>query len=142
VDLIENEFEKALILRLSPNARDLAEYLFSTQPLKTLLEMRYKTGLQPELTEQYHLSERQALPLLNALLLAKATYFLPNPKFAASDYRYLIQLACESAGFDLNSTSVPEILASIKGELPIFHQWLSTFYAQEQALLKEKSHRV
>lgn len=127
MNLIENDYEKALMFQLSPNARDLAEYLFSTYSLKRLLEMLYKKGISEQDLKHHHLSESMTPQILYATLLAKTTYFLPNPKMKKEECGYLITLACAVAGYSLKEYTLTEIIIASQKEMPIFSQWLVDF---------------
>ncbi len=126
MNLIENDYEKALMLQLTPNARDLSEHLFSTCSLQQLLEMLYEKNLSDQYMKP-HLSEELAQQILYATLLAKTTYFLPNPKMSKEECGYLITLACEVAGYTLKEYSLSEVITASKIEMPIFSDWLLAF---------------
>ncbi len=127
MELIENEFEHTLIQRLPPHARDAAELLFSTYSLRQMLDMFYHQGLPEALLEEFHLKSTQSLSILNACLLAKITYFLPNPKMTKEECAYLIRLGCQVAGYPLEKYKISEIIIAAKDDLPTFTQWLTVF---------------
>lgn len=127
--LIENEFEQALMNQLPPHARDVAQDLMGTYSLGELL-----MALQANEPDQQRLAQKKVPAryweaILRATLLAKCTYFIPNPKLSREERLFLVRVACMSAGYPLSSYRLFEILEITHQEMPVFHQWLQRLTA-------------
>ena len=136
MNLIENDFETALMQELPPNARDLAEHLFSTYSLQKLLKMIYETGISEGDLKYHHIPSKLGPSILNAALLAKITYFLPNAKMTKAECEYLITLACAAAGYPLKDYNIKEVLTAIQSQMPVLFKWLLTFQKLHLTLKK------
>ena len=132
--LIENKYETAGLLKLPPHARDIAEHLLTITPLHELL-LIWKDGTpNKDLLHQHHVPESFWGEILNATLLAKTTYFLPNPNFTKEELLYLMKAACSSIKRPLNTYSVKEVIEMSQEDYPVFSSWLTNFAKQ----LKQK----
>ncbi|BCN92324.1 hypothetical protein THMIRHAM_01090 [Thiomicrorhabdus immobilis] len=132
--LIENKYETAGLLKLPPHARDIAEHLLTLTPLNELLLMWQADEPNQDLLHEHRVPEKLWPEIINATLLAKTTYFLPNPNFTKEELLYLMKAACSSIGLPLNLYSVKEVIEMSREEYPIFSEWLKTF----ANLLKQK----
>ncbi|MDX1353214.1 MAG: hypothetical protein R3254_09390 [Thiomicrorhabdus sp.] len=132
--LIENKYETASLLKLPPHARDVGEYLLTITPLNKLLHLWQEKQPDLELLHFYKVPESYWNEILDATLLAKTTYFLPNDKFTKEELLYLMKAACESIHLPLSSYSVKEVIEMSEEEYPVFSEWLRLF----ANLLKEK----
>ena len=133
--LIENKYETAGLLNLPPHARDIAEHLLTVTPLSDLLVLWQAKEPNRELLRLHKVPESFWNEILDATLLAKTTYFLPNEKFTKEEITYLMKAACESIQLPLNAYSVKDVIKMSKEDYPVFNEWLITFAKQ----LKEKS---
>lgn len=122
--LIENEFEQKLLHELPPHARDIALDLLSTKSLGELLLMLDEGNTDKELLSIKKVPLSLWEPILRATLLAKATYFLPNPELSKEEVLFLIKTACMSAGYPLTDYSLAEIIELSEEGMPVFHRWL------------------
>ena len=135
MQLLENKFENAGLLKLPPNARDIAEHLLTITPLDKLLSMQTAGLPDNSLLREHKVSVKHWQDIINAVILAKTTYFVINPSFNKEEILYLMKAACLSINRPLNVYSVKEILEMSRAEYPIFSIWLSEL-AQ---LLKRKT---
>ena len=87
-----------------------------------------------DLLHRHHVPESFWEEILNATLLAKATYFLTNPNFTKEELLYLMKAACSSIKLPLNAYSVKEVIEMSQEDYPIFSDWLTHFAKQ----LKQK----
>lgn len=122
--LIENEFEQKLLHELPPHARDIGLDLLSTKSLGELLLMLGENSADKELLSVKKVPANLWEPILRATLLAKATYFLPNPKLSQEEVLFLIKAACMSAGYPLTGYSLADIIELSEEQMPVFHRWL------------------
>lgn len=127
MQLMENNYEDALLLKLPPNARDVAEHLFTFRPLHELLILWLDNEPDFELLTERHVASQHWEAILNATLLAKMTYICDNPKFNQEEVLFLLKIACASAGLPLKAYTLAEVVELSKEDLPIFHDWLKRF---------------
>jgi hypothetical protein len=127
MQLIENKYETALLMKLPPNARDIAEHLLTVKPLDVLLTMWLQNEPDLNLLSQHHVTSLLWEDILKATILAKITYFFENPNFSEEEILYLLKAACASAGYPLKAYSLAEVIEMSENEMPIFHQWLLQF---------------
>lgn len=125
--LIENVLEQKLLLDLPPHARDIAMEYISTKSLGELLDLWQET--KPDLSQlsAKNIPHSMWKPLINAALLAKVTYFLPNPDLTQEEMLFLIKIACMSAGYPLNTYSLADVMVMTKEDMPVLHNWLQQF---------------
>ncbi|WP_040727017.1 hypothetical protein [Thiomicrorhabdus sp. Kp2] len=131
--LIENKYETAGLLKLPPHARDIGEYLLTIIPLNELLILWQAKQPNRELLHFYKVPEVYWDEIIDATLLAKTTYFLPNDNFTKEELLYLMKAACESIHLPLNAYSVKEVIKMSQDEYPIFSEWLTLFARQLKA---------
>ena len=136
MQLIENNYENALLLKLPPNARDIAEHLLTLKPLHELLIMWQESTPDIELLSEHRVASHHWEAIIKATLLAKTTYFFENPNFSKDEILYLLKIACASADLPLKAYNLAEVMDLSKDEMPIFHQWLKRF-----AELLKKTHQ-
>ncbi|MBD3611759.1 MAG: hypothetical protein HUJ13_05010 [Hydrogenovibrio crunogenus] len=122
--LIENEFEQKLLHELPPHARDIGLDLVSTRSLGELLVMLDENQVDKELLAVKKVPSTMWEPILRAALLAKATYFLPNPELSQEEMLFLLKAACMSAGYPLSEYSLADLIELTEDEMPVFHRWL------------------
>jgi len=127
MQLLENRYEKALLLQLPPKARDIAENWLAQKPLNELLELSQKNKPNTELLEAYDVPDEYWQPIINATVLAKTTYFLANSNFSQEEILYLIKSATASAGMPLGEYTLGEVIKLSKADLPILNLWLMEF---------------
>lgn len=127
MQLIENDYENALLLKLPPNARDIAEHFLTFKPLHELLTMWQENTPDLELLTEHRVTNQYWEAILKATLLAKTTYFFENPNFSEDEILYLLKIACASADLPLKAYSLAEVMDLSKDEMPIFHNWLKHF---------------
>jgi len=132
--LIENKYETAGLLKLPPHARDIAEHLLTITPLHELLLIWQDGTPNKDLLHRHHVPESLWEEIINATLLAKTTYFLPNPNFTKEELLYLMKAACSSIKLPLNAYSVKEVIEMSQEGYPVFNSWLTSFAKQ----LKQK----
>ncbi len=125
MQLLENNYEKKLLLQLPPKARDVAETLLSSYSLAELLALWQQD--QPDeksLQRKQEIEVKDWYPILNAVILAKTTYFFINPDFTQDEVLYLIKAACASAGFPLTQYSLSEAIRLSEADFPVLNEWL------------------
>ena len=127
MQLLENTYEKTLLLQLSPRARDLAEELLNALSLAELLSMWQKNIPDEALLNEHQVPNTEWYAILNATILAKTTYFLANPRFTKAETLYLIKAACASAGFPLTKHALKEVTQLSQPNFPVLHEWLLEF---------------
>lgn len=137
MQLIENGYENALLLKLPPNARDIAERFLTFKPLHELLIMWQENRPDLELLNEHRVANQHWEAILKATLLAKTTYFLENANFNEAEILYLLKIACASAGLPLKAYNLTEVMALSKDEMPIFHNWVKRF-AQRLKIAHQK----
>jgi len=125
--LIENKYENAGLLKLPPNARDVADQLLTTTPLSELLLMLEAQSPNLEQLDQHNVPEALWDDILKATLLAKTTYFLPNEMFSKEEILYLIKAACLSINLPLHIYSIKDVIDMSQEEYPVFTDWLKGF---------------
>ncbi|WP_321325257.1 hypothetical protein [Thiomicrorhabdus sp.] len=132
--LIENKYETAALLKLPPHARDIAEQLLTKTPLNELLILWQEK--EPNLNLLAHHKVPVALwgEIIDATLLAKTTYFLPNEKLSKEEILYLIKAACHSINKPLSAYTIKDVIELSQEEYPVLSQWLADF----AKLLKQK----
>ena len=135
MQLLENKYEKAGLLLLPPNARDVAEHLLTVMPLEKLLQMQQENQPDINLLKDFNVPKTLWLDILNATLLAKSTYFIINPKLCTEEIMYLMKVACNSIDRPLNIYSIKEVIEMSRDDYPIFTEWL----AELGRLLKSKA---
>ena len=124
MQLLENKYEKTLLLQLSPKARDVAEGLLNSLSLAELLSMWQKNTPDEALLNKHQVPHKEWYAILNATILAKTTYFLANPRFTKAEIFYLIKAACGSAGHSLTKHSLKEAIQLSQPNFPVLHEWL------------------
>jgi hypothetical protein len=90
MQLIENNYENASLLKLPPNARDIAEHLLTLKPLHELLMMWQENSPDLELLSEHRVANQHWEAILKAALLAKITYFFENTNFSEDEVLYFI----------------------------------------------------
>ena len=129
----DDRYEKTLLLKLPPKARDVAEVLLKTKSLAELLAMWQESAIDLNLLNQFQVPTEYSYSILNAVILAKTTYFSANPNFSQEEILYLIKAASACAGMSLKKHSLKEIIQLSQVDFPVFHEWLLDF----SRLLKE-----
>lgn len=124
---LEDKYEKALLLQLPPKARDVANNLLNVKTLAELLELWQITSPDNALLGQYKIASQDWYPVINATILAKTTYFSPNPDFTQEERLYLIKAACASAGFPLTKHSLKDVITLSQTDFPVLKEWLLNF---------------
>jgi len=127
MQLLENRYEKALLLQLPPKARDVAEVLLNTLSLAELLSMWQQNTPDKMLLNEHQVPHKEWYAILNATVLAKSTYFLANAQFTKEEALYLIKAACGSAGLSLTKHSLKEAVQLSLSDFPVLHEWLLEF---------------
>ncbi len=122
--LIENQFEQTLLQELPPHARDIALDFMGTYSLGELLMALQTNEPDKELLQRKKVPSSYWEPILKATLLAKCTYFIPNPEFRQEERLFLIKAACMSADYPLSSFSLAEVIEISHQKMPVLHQWL------------------
>lgn len=125
---LEYRYEKTLLLKLPPKARDIAEELLKTQSLAELLVMWQTNTVDSKLLVEFQVTSEHSYAILNAAILAKTTYFLANPNFSQKEALYLIKAASASAGLSLKKHDLKEVIQLSRIEFPVLHEWLLDFY--------------
>lgn len=125
--MIENDYEDKKLLDLPPNARDIALDFLGTRSLGQLLRMLHQNDPNMKILSEKHVAKNLWKPILEATILAKTTYFIPNPSFDQEQMSFLLKSACLAAGYPLSVYSLAEVLQITRKEMPIFHEWLSDF---------------
>lgn len=123
--LLENRFENAGLMRLAPNARDVAEQLLILQSLESLLTMLQENQADKALLAECHVADTHWPDIVKAALLAKTTYFVINPDFSTEEILFLMKAACISIDRPLEAYTIKEIIKMSQTDYPIFSQWLS-----------------
>jgi len=132
--LIENKYETAALLKLPPNARDIAEELLTKTALNELLIMWQSKEPNINLLTHHKVPASLWSEVIDATLLAKTTYFLPNEKLSKEEILYLIKVACHSINKPLNAYTIKDVIELSREEYPVLSQWLTDF----AKLLKQK----
>ncbi|WP_019557341.1 hypothetical protein [Thiomicrorhabdus arctica] len=127
MQLIENNYENALLLKLPPNARDIAEHFLTFKPLHELLIMWQENKPDLNLLSEHRVAEQHWEGILKATLLAKTTYFFQNANFNEDEVLYLLKIACASADLPLKAYNLAEVMDLSKDEMPVFHLWLKHY---------------
>jgi len=127
MQLLENRYEKALLLQLPPKARDVAETLLNTLPLAEILSIWQQNTPDKILLNEYQVPHKEWYAILNATVLAKSTYFLANSQFTNAEALYLIKAACGSAGLSLTKHALKEVIQLSQFDFPVLHEWLLSF---------------
>ncbi|WP_024850090.1 hypothetical protein [Hydrogenovibrio kuenenii] len=128
MELLENDYEQKLLMDLPPNARDLAQELLSTRSLGELLSLRESANADKDLLASKHVSERYWSDLINAAILAKSTYFLPNPKFSQDEIYFLIRAASSTINYPIKQSALKDLINFAKTkEMPVLAKWLEQF---------------
>lgn len=128
MELLENDYEQKLLMDLPPNARDLAQELLSTRSLGELLSLRESAEIDKDLLASKRVSERYWSDLINAAILAKSTYFLPNPKFSQDEIYFLIRTASSTINYPIKQSALKDLIEFTKTkEMLVFANWLEQF---------------
>lgn len=127
MQLLENRYEKTLLLQLPPKSRDVAETLLNHYSLAELLSMWQKNIPDEALLNEHQAPHEEWYAILNATILAKTTYFLANSHFTKAEILYLIKAACGSAGLSLTKHSLKEAIQLSQSNFPVLHEWLLEF---------------
>ncbi len=124
---IENTFEEQFILELAPIAQRVAFAVFSTWSLPQMMDHWLNAKRPDQLLRDYDCPPRFWRDILRAAMIAKVTYFLPNPRFKRQQVEYLLALA--SALIDRPMTEFPpeDALAATQRDYPVLHRWLQQF---------------
>jgi len=125
--LIENKYETAGLQNLPPHARDVADQLLTVTPLSELLTIWQDNTPNSELLQEHKAPEQLWPDIVNAALLAKVTYFLPNENFTKEELLYLMKAGCASIKLPLNVYSIKEVVEMSENDYPVFSQWLTDF---------------
>lgn len=121
---LEDRYEKTLLLKLPPKARDIAEILLKTKSLAELLSMWHERCIDADLLDEFQVASEHSYVILNATILAKTTCFLANPNFTQKELLYLIKAASASAGLSLKKYDLKEVIQLSRTEFPVLHEWL------------------
>jgi len=132
--LIENNYEKTALLQLAPHARDVAEQILTVTPLNELLQLWLSKEPDTTLLTLHKVPIGMWSEIVDAALLAKVTYFLPNERFDKEEVLYLIKIACLSINKPLSAFTIKEVIELTKEDYPVFSHWLTDF----AFLLKQK----
>ncbi len=124
---LEDRYEKTLLLKLSPKARDVAVTLLKTKSLAELLTMWQENTIDALLLGEFQVSEEHSYAILNAAILAKTTCFLANPNFTQEETLYLIKAASASAGLSLKKHALKDVIQLSRVDFPVLHEWLLDF---------------
>ena len=124
---LEDRYEKTLLLKLPPKARDVAEVLLKTKSLADLLSMWQENRIDACLLDEFQVTSEHCYAILNATILAKTTCFLANPNFTQKELLYLIKAASASAGLSLKKHDLKEVIQLSRTEFPVLHEWLLDF---------------
>lgn len=128
MELLESDYEQKLLLELPPHARDLASELLSTRSLGELLSLREQQEPDKALLATKRVPERNWYELMNAAVLAKTTYFLPNPKFSQEEIYYLIKVASTCIHYPLKQGNLKDLIEfSETQDMPVLTNWLRNF---------------
>lgn len=122
--LIENKYETAGLLLLPPHARDIAQHLLTVTPLSELLLMWQNQKPNHELLIRHKVPVEFWEKIIDATLLAKVTYFLPNSTFNRDEVLYLIKAGCLAIKMPLDTYSVKEVIDAKSEDYPVFINWL------------------
>ena len=125
--LIENKYETAGLLLLPPHARDIAQHLLTVTPLSELLLMWQNQKPNHELLIRHKVPVEFWEKIIDATLLAKVTYFLPNSTFNRDEVLYLIKAGCLAIKMPLDTYSVKDVIDAKSEDYPIFADWLKQF---------------
>ena len=125
--LIENTYETAGLLLLPPHARDIAQHLLTVTPLSELLLMWQNQKPNHELLIRHKVPVEFWEKIIDATLLAKTTYFLPNKTFNRDEVLYLIKAGCLAIKMPLDTYSVKDVIDAKSEDYPIFADWLKQF---------------
>lgn len=124
--LIENNFEKKLLLDLPPHARDIAEEFLSEKSLGDLMRL-----IEVNTPDSYILNAKKVPELywqdiLKAALLAKTTYFFPNEKLSREEMLFLIKVICLSLDIPRQDIALKDIIELAKREeMYVLSGWLN-----------------
>lgn len=128
MELLESDYEQKLLLELPPHARDLANELLSTRSLGELLSLREQPEPDQALLASKHVHERHWYDMMNAAVLAKTTYFLPNPKFNQKEIYYLIKVASSCIRYPLKQGNLKDLIDFTETQdMPVLTNWLENF---------------
>lgn len=128
MNLLENNFEQKLLLELPPHARDVAHDLLTTESLGGLLSLREKNEPDKARLKSKNVPENLWLSILNAAILAKSTYFLPNPKFSQEEILFLIKAACSSINYPIKQATLMDLIEYTRQQdMETLYQWLKDF---------------
>jgi len=139
MELIENKYETAGLLMLPPHARDVAEHLLTITPLDKLVAMQQTLEPDQKLLKRFKAPESLWKDILNAALLAKATYFFVNPDFSKEELLYLMKAACLGIDKPLNVYSVKEVIEISGEDYPVLTEWLTEMAMQLKKLTKNSA---
>lgn len=137
---IENTFEEEPILALPPVAQRVAYELFSTWPLPKLMDSWINDHPADREMKAHGCPPRFWPEILSAAMVAKVTYFVPNPRFHARHIKYLVHLACAHIGYPLTHYTLAEAIGASQHRYPVLHTWLTTFLNSLRNTEDEKAH--
>jgi len=132
--LSEKKYERHLLQELPPNARDVAEFLFSNKPLLFFLKQQATAKVDHALLEQSKVSPKLWPEIIQAALLAKITYFEPNPNLTAEQLEFLMEKACDLVNMPMQQLSVEQIIELTHNNMTWFAKWLHQMSAQRKKL--------
>ena len=139
MELIENKYETAGLLMLPPHARDVAEHLLTITPLDKLLTMQQNLEPDRQLLKRFNAPEALWKDIVNATLLAKATYFFINPDFSKEELLYLMKAACLGVDRSLSVYSVKDVIEMSTEDYPVLTDWLTQMAMQLKNVTKNSA---
>ncbi len=124
MSLNQNNYERFSLQELPPHARDIAEYLFNSQPLVYFLKQQKTPEPDIFLLDNRKVPHSMWPEIIHAALLAKLSFFEPNPNLKREQVLFLIQSACKLIGMPLNQHSLEEVIRQNKERMPLLSSWL------------------
>lgn len=131
--LHQNNYERFSLQELPPHARDIAEYLFNSRPLVYFFEQQKIPEPDTYLLDARKVPHSMWPEIIHAALLAKLSFFEPNPNLTREQILFLIQSACTLIGMPLTQYSLEDVIRQNKERMPKLSSWL---IAQAQLLHK------
>jgi len=137
--LLENSYEKKLLLELPPHARDIAENFLATKSLGNLLQLIERNSPDELLLAKKKVPIQYWIDILKAAALAKTTYFLPNEKLSREELLFLIKSACLSVDIPTQDIVLRDVIEFAKlQEMNTLHQWLKSISSLLVKNIQEK----
>ena len=124
MSLNQNNYERFSLQELPPHARDVAEYLFSSQPLVYFLKQQQTPEPDIYLLDTHKVPHSMWPEIIHAALLAKLSFFEPNPTLKREQVLFLIQSACKLIGMPLNQYSLEDVIRQNTEQMPQLSRWL------------------